>query len=244
VAEAVRLRIATYNIHRARGLDGRERLERIAEVLGEIGADIIALQEVFQGQAWALAEATGTALVFGPTRRLARGLYGNVCLSRFPVVAHARYNLTCRPYEPRGCLRADLDVGHEAPLHVLNVHLGLRYRERIHQARRLARLCRAGRLSGPRVLLGDFNEWFDGQASWLLCEEFGRPNGGHRRRLATHPSPLPVFPLDRIYHDATIRVVRVGVHRSRLARVASDHLPTYADLALHGPRERAHGARA
>lgn len=243
MAESMRLRVATYNIHGARGLDGKERVDRIGDVLGEVGADIIALQEVFQRQAWALADATGTAVVFGATRRLAHGLYGNVCLSRFPLVGHARYSLTCHPFEPRGCLRADLDVGHEAPLHVLNVHLGLRYRERIHQVRRLARLFARARLPGPRVLLGDFNEWFNGHASRLLREEFGGPNGGRRRRLATHPSPLPVFPLDRIYHDATIRVVRVGVHRSRLARVASDHLPAYADLALQPPRDRTHGAR-
>jgi endonuclease/exonuclease/phosphatase family metal-dependent hydrolase len=243
MAEAVRLRVATYNVHRARGLDGKERLDRIVEVLGEVGADVIALQEVFETQAWTLAEATGTTVVFGATRRLARGLYGNVCLSRYPLVAHERYSLTCRRLEPRGCLRADLDVGHDEPLHVLNVHLGLGYRERILQVRILSRLLARVSLPGPRILLGDFNEWFNGHASRLLRAEFGHPNGGHRRRLATHPSPLPVFPLDRIYHDAGIRVVRAGVHRSRLARVASDHLPTYADLSLHAQRDRVHGHR-
>jgi endonuclease/exonuclease/phosphatase family metal-dependent hydrolase len=239
----VRLRIATYNIHRARGLDGKERLDRIAGVLAEIGADVLALQEVFETQAWTLAEATGTTVVFGATRRFARGLYGNVCLSRFPLVAHEGYSLTCRSFEPRGCLRADVDVGHAEPLHVLNVHLGLGYRERIRQVRLLARLFDRVRLPGPRVLLGDFNEWFNGHASRLLLAEFGQPNGGHRRRLATHPSPLPVFPLDRIYHDERIRLARVGVHRSRLARLASDHLPAYADVMLHAPRERPRGLR-
>jgi endonuclease/exonuclease/phosphatase family metal-dependent hydrolase len=241
VAERARLRVATYNIHRARGLDGRERLERIADVLGELKADIIALQEVFQAQAWALAEAVGAAVVFGPTRRTSHGLYGNVCLSRLPLVAHARYNLTCLPFEPRGCLRVDVDIGHTAPLHVLNVHLGLGYRERIRQVRMLSTIFGRAGLPGPRVLLGDFNEWFNGGASRLLRAQFGRARS-RRRRLATHPSPMPVFQLDRIYHDPTLRVVRVGVHRSRLARVASDHLPTYADVALVPLGERAHGA--
>ncbi|HZS32162.1 MAG TPA: endonuclease/exonuclease/phosphatase family protein [Methylomirabilota bacterium] len=243
MAESVRLRVATYNIHRGRGLDGRERLDRIAAVLGELKADVVALQEVFQDQAWSLAEAIGASVVFGPTRRLPNGLYGNVCLSTLPLVAHARYNLTCLPFEPRGCLRADIDVGEAAPLHVLNVHLGLGYRERIRQVRMLSHIFGHARLPGPRVLLGDFNEWFNGHASRLLRAEFGHARG-RRRRLATHPSPMPVFPLDRIYHDSAIRVVRVGVHRSRLARVASDHLPTYADLSLGRPGEQANGGRA
>jgi endonuclease/exonuclease/phosphatase family metal-dependent hydrolase len=243
VADGVRLRVATYNIHRGRGLDGRERLDRIADVLREVRADVIALQEVLHGQALVLAESIGAAVVFGATRRLPQGLYGNVCLSRLPFVAHERYNLTCLPFEPRSCLRADVDVGHAAPLHVLNVHLGLGYRERIRQVRMLSHIFGRVRLPGPRVLLGDFNEWFDGRASRLLVAEFGHARS-RRRRLATHPSPLPVFRLDRIYHDPAIRVVRVGVHRSRLARVASDHLPTYADVALAPPDGRAHGARA
>lgn len=241
MTEPARLRVATYNIHRGRGLDGRERLDRIMAVLAEVEADIIALQEVFQAQAWALAEATGMAVAFGATRRLPRGLFGNVCLTRLPLVAHRRYNLTCLPFEPRGCLQADVDVGHGQPLHVLNVHLGLGYRERILQVRMLAGIARPTALPGLRIVLGDFNEWFNGRASQLLRAAFGHPNG-RRRRLATHPSPMPVFPLDRIYPDPLVRVVRGGVHRSRLARVASDHLPAYADLVLK--RDRAHGARA
>jgi endonuclease/exonuclease/phosphatase family metal-dependent hydrolase len=242
MSEGVRLRVATYNIHRARGLDGQERVDRIVDVLSALDADVVALQEVFQHQAWALAEATRTTVVFGPTRRLSQGLYGNVCLSRLPMVGHERYNLTCRPFEPRGCLRADVDIGGEEPVHVLNVHLGLGYRERIRQVRLLSHLLGQGSLRGPRVLLGDFNEWFNGHASRLLRDEYGHPNG-RRRRLATHPSPLPVFPLDRIYHDPRLRVVRVGVHRSRPARVASDHLPTYADLVVVPGRETAHARR-
>ena len=235
MSETVRLRVVTYNIHRGRGLDGRERIDRIAAILSAVNADVIALQEVFQRQASALAEATGTAAVFGPTRRLPEGLYGNLCLSRLPVLRHARYSLTCRPFEPRGCLRADVDLGEGPPLHVLNVHLGLSYRERIRQVRMLSQALGQATLQGPQLLLGDFNEWFNGEASRLLRARFGDPNG-HRYRVPTHPSPLPVFPLDRIYHGAGVQVVRMGVHRSRLARVASDHLPAYADVTVGLPR--------
>jgi endonuclease/exonuclease/phosphatase family metal-dependent hydrolase len=236
---AGRLRVTTYNIHKGRGVDGRRRLDRIVAVLGEIDADVVAIQEIFEPQARLLADATRMRAVFGPTRRLYGALYGNLCLSRVPLVGHVRYNLTCRPFEPRGCLRVDLDLrglgepgGARSPLHVFNVHLGLNHRERARQVERLVGIFGRGDLVGPRVVLGDFNEWFQGGASRLLHAEFGHPNG-RRRAVRTHPSPLPVFPLDRIYHDPGVGVVRAGVHRSRLARVASDHLPAFADIRVN-----------
>jgi endonuclease/exonuclease/phosphatase family metal-dependent hydrolase len=234
VAPVTRVRVVTYNIHRARGLDGRQRLDRIVDVLGEIDADIVALQEVLAPQAGRLAEATGMREVFGRTRVLPQGPYGNLCLTRLPLVAHQSYSLTCRPFEPRGCLRADIDAG-AVQLHIFNVHLGLHYTERIRQVRMLTGILDARQLAGPRLLLGDFNEWFNGHASRLLRAEFGHPCG-RRRSARTHPSVLPMFPLDRIYHDPTIRLERVAVHRSRLARLASDHLPTFADLRLEPAR--------
>jgi endonuclease/exonuclease/phosphatase family metal-dependent hydrolase len=230
MADSVHLRVVTYNIHRAKGLDGKNRLDRILQVLEEIDADIIALQEVFQYQAPVLREATGMNVIFSPTRRLVHGLYGNMCLSRLPLVAHQSYNLTCLPFEPRGCLRTDIDYG-AGQLHLFNVHLGLRYRERIKQARMLAGIVDRNSLGGPRLLLGDFNEWFNGHASRLLRAEFGHPFG-RRKRVRTHPSPFPVFPLDRIYYDPSMHIESVKVHRSRRARIASDHLPTYADIRI------------
>lgn len=232
MADVTSLRVLTYNIHRGRGLDGVDRLDRIIGVLAEVDADIVALQEVLAPHVPVLAEATGMQIVFGQTRLLPQGPYGNVCLTRLPLVSHRSYSLTCRPFEPRGCLRADVEHG-DGRLHVFNVHLGLRYGERIRQVRMLARILDRGVLTGPRLLVGDFNEWFNGHASRLLRAEFGHPCG-RRRSFRTHPSVLPVFPLDRIYHDPAVLVERVAVHRSRLARVASDHLPTYADLRLNG----------
>jgi endonuclease/exonuclease/phosphatase family metal-dependent hydrolase len=234
MAKLTRVRVLTYNIHRARGLDGRDRLDRIIDVLGEVDADIVALQEVLAPHAPVLAEATGMRVVFGRTRVLPQGPYGNLCLTRLQLVAHQSYSLTCRPFEPRGCLRADIE-GDAGLLHVFNVHLGLHYTERVRQVRMLAGILDRNQLPGPRLVLGDFNEWFNGHASRLLRAEFGHPCG-RRRSGRTHPSVLPVFPLDRIYHDPVMRVERVAVHRSRLARVASDHLPTYADLRIEFPR--------
>jgi endonuclease/exonuclease/phosphatase family metal-dependent hydrolase len=134
--------------------------------------------------------------------------------------------------EPRGCVRVDFDVD-GMPLHVFNCHFGLALRERREQLGLLGDFIRAsGRLAGPRVLLGDFNEWHRGPVTRGLRREFSSP----MRRRRTHPAMFPLFALDRIYWDAELEGEEFSVHRSRLARVASDHLPVVARLRLrHRP---------
>ncbi|MFQ5830658.1 MAG: endonuclease/exonuclease/phosphatase family protein [Candidatus Methylomirabilia bacterium] len=81
---------------------------------------------------------------------------------------------------------------------------------------------------GPRVLLGDFNERLPGSLAPRLAPEFSLL----LRRRRTHPALFPVFSLDRIYWDTELGGERPMVHRSRLACVASDHLPVVACLRL------------
>ncbi|TAK15129.1 MAG: hypothetical protein EPO35_08305, partial [Acidobacteria bacterium] len=92
---SVDLRIVTYNVHRGRGMDRRTRPERIADVLADINADVIALQEVIgpgrvgPGHAEGLGAALGMGWVMAPARELRRHLFGNVVLSRHPIRDHA-----------------------------------------------------------------------------------------------------------------------------------------------------------
>ena len=51
-----KIRVATYNIHKGRGLDGRTRIERIARVLEKIGADVVALQEVVSHEGFSIED--------------------------------------------------------------------------------------------------------------------------------------------------------------------------------------------
>jgi endonuclease/exonuclease/phosphatase family metal-dependent hydrolase len=141
-----RFRIATYNIHKARGLDARVRVERIARVLAAIDADVIALQEVVSRdgpsiedhQAGYLADRLGYRYAIGETRKHRGGVYGNVTLSRwdFEMVRHCDLSVTGR--EERGVLRTDIRIGQHVSgqdiLHIFNVHLRTGHRERRTQA--------------------------------------------------------------------------------------------------------------
>jgi endonuclease/exonuclease/phosphatase family metal-dependent hydrolase len=235
------IRIVTYNIHKCRGMDRRVRPERIAMVLRETKADVIALQEVLsvegrereRHQARFLAEELGMDYEIGENRRLDGGAYGNVILSRLPLRAAHNYDITWSGRERRGCLRTDVLLGAGRLLHVFNVHLGTAFLERRHQARRLISggILHQEQLAGPRIVLGDFNEWTHGLASRLLAEHFESADlRQHLRRGRTYPGLLPFLHLDHIYYDQALALERLSLHRSRTALIASDHLPLVADF--------------
>ena len=223
------LTVATYNIHAAVGMDGRYDPERIAGVLGEINADVIALQEVPLGVAGPnvldlLQRATGFHAVEGPAENTPKRRYGNAVLSRYPVMATRTIDLSFGSREPRGALDADLNC-HGHPLRIIATHLGLRPAERRHQVRLLLQAFDTDRM--PVILTGDLNEWFVwGRPLRWLTSHF-EPVPAPR----TFPSRLPMFALDRLWISPRHRLVQVRVHATPLARLASDHLPLIAHIA-------------
>ena len=237
------LRVATYNIHKGRGLDQKVQIGRIAEVLREIDGDIIALQEVLtiegkktqDHQACFIAREMGFHYRIGENRRLQGGAYGNVTLSRFPLIHTHDYDITQPGREERGCLRTDLQIAPNRVLHVYNLHLGTSSRERHYQARKLfdSGILKPASRAGPRIVLGDFNEWISGLTSRLMKDHFNsipvRPLLGRSR---TYPGFFPLVHLDHIYFDGALDVVKVAVHRSRGALVASDHIPIIVDFQV------------
>ncbi|MCC7123414.1 MAG: endonuclease/exonuclease/phosphatase family protein [Acidobacteria bacterium] len=232
------VRVATYNIHRCRGLDGRTRVERIAAVLARIDADIVALQEVVgasplkAGQAAELGAALGMGWVMAPTRHLRGALFGNVVLSRFPIKHHTHHDLTWQTCEPRNVQRVDFEL-HGHVLHLYNVHMGTALLERREQAARLATLVHDRRVTGPKIILGDFNEWARGLATDMLAERLQSIDlRGHLRRGRTYPGFFPVLHLDHIYYEGKVDVEKVTLPRDRLSMMASDHLPLVADLRI------------
>ena len=232
------VRIATYNIHRCRGMDRRVVPGRIIEVLREIDADVVALQEVIgagpvgAGQAEEIGAALGMGWVMNCVRTLRHHQFGNVVLSRYPIVHHSQYDLSWRTCEPRNCQRADLQIDGQI-LHVYNVHLGTAVLERRYQAGRLASFVHDRRVTGPKVLLGDFNEWMKGLATKTLSALFESVNiSQHLKRRRTYPGLFPVVHLDHIYYDGRVEVLNVEMPRTRKALMASDHLPLVADLTV------------
>src|SRR6185503_11397057 len=243
---SLQIRIATYNVHKCRGLDRRTRPERIAQVISQLGSDVVAIQEILDvrngrsefDQACRIHSALPDyELCFGENRMLYGGRYGNLTLSRFPVKVCANYDITWRHRERRGCLRSDLLLPSGVLLHLFNVHLGTSFVERRHQARvRLSdEVLHRQEYAGPKIVVGDFNEWTHGLASRLMVEAFEAAHP--RRRLwfpRTYPGVFPVLHLDHFYYDRNLRLTSFRVHRTPTALLASDHLPLVAsfDLAL------------
>jgi endonuclease/exonuclease/phosphatase family metal-dependent hydrolase len=229
------LRIASYNLHKCVGTDGRFDPHRSVAVIAELGADVVALQEADRrfGRRVGLLDARllekHAGLVPLPVSHLpdGHGWHGNAILVRPGIGARLR-RLALPGAEPRGAVVADLHLP-SGPLRVVAAHFGLLPRCRRRQsAAILAALAEAEPM--PTVLCGDLNEWNPHERSSLnaLSPLFGPVTGGP----ASFPARLPMLSLDRILAWPKPLVSDVEVHDSPLARVASDHLPLTARLHL------------
>jgi endonuclease/exonuclease/phosphatase family metal-dependent hydrolase len=223
------LTVATYNIHGAVGTDGRFDPSRVAAVLHEMRADIIALQEVPLGGTHTpnvlttLQRATGFVAAEGPACDRPERRFGNAVLSRYPILSMRAVDLSFGSREPRGALDADVDC-HGHLLRIVATHLGLRPAERRDQVNRLLQTFDTEEM--PVILLGDINEWFMwGKSLRVLASHFQSVPAPR-----TFPSRRPVFALDRIWIRPRHRLVHVEAHATPLARVASDHLPLIARI--------------
>lgn len=232
------LRVATYNIHKCRGLDGRIDTARIAAVLKPLKADIIALQEVvgpsikITGQEAALALKLKMFPLLAPTNSYHGRLYGNAVLSHLPVSMHMIYDLSQSGREPRLCQRVDITLDGYT-IHIYNVHLGTSATERSRQAKKLLSYITDENVRGPKILIGDFNEWKKGPATGYLNERLESIDLiPHLRWRKTYPGMLPIFHLDHLYYSGHVEIISVYVPRRWQALIASDHLPMLAELQI------------
>ncbi|AAZ97426.1 conserved hypothetical protein [Thiobacillus denitrificans ATCC 25259] len=233
--------VASYNIHQCVGVDRRRDAARIATVIRDLDCDAIGLQEVDSRagphadskQLEYLAEATGMQALAGPTILRHDGDYGNALLTRRPILAVRRHDLSFRSREPRGALDVDLDV-HGHRVRVIVTHLGLRPAERRYQVKLLLKLLHPVEPGQPVVALGDINEWLPLSRPLRWMHGLLGPPPWQR----TFPTLLPMFALDRVWVRPHSALVDLRAHRRKPARMASDHYPLRAVIAMPEPFDR------
>jgi endonuclease/exonuclease/phosphatase family metal-dependent hydrolase len=223
------LTVASYNIHRCVGSDGRKDPRRVARVISEIDADVVGLQEVdgsFQLDGVLPGRYT---MVSGPTLLRGDTTYGNTLLTSKPLTGTTLHDLSFPGREPRGAIEADIAVD-SLTVRFVVTHLGLSRRERRHQAERLLELLETAVPAEPFILAGDFNEWYPRRAWYRRLER----TMGRTPAPRTFPSWRPILSLDRIWVRPPSLLGTLSIHDTGLARVASDHLPVKASLRLDG----------
>jgi endonuclease/exonuclease/phosphatase family metal-dependent hydrolase len=221
----------TWNIHGGVGTDGLFALDRIIDVISRHDPDVVALQEVDSRRCKAgerspfdlLQEAVGEHGVEAKSIITADGDYGQMVMSRWPLLGTEIHDLTHPDREPRRAIETEV-CRSGGNFRLVAAHFGLSLAERHTQARRLVEIAR--RHPKMTVMLGDFNDWF-----WpgSLRHAFKRELPA-RTRHATFPSRFPVFRLDRIFCWPSHTIMRSFVDRQ--ACIASDHLPVIADIVF------------
>jgi len=231
----MQLKVASYNIRKAVGLDWRRKPARVLGVLNEIGADVVALQEVdrrFGSRITALdpevieRETDYQAIRFSH-RPQSLGYHGNVVLARKSIRVVEARPMALPHLEPRGAAVADLERD-GVRLRIVGMHLGLTRKWRQLQTESIVAELRALEGNMPTILMGDMNEP-DLKSGVLRAFE-------QRHTIAAcgpsfHAS-MPVFTLDRIIVTEDIAIAESGVHLTALSREASDHLPIWAKVTL------------
>jgi endonuclease/exonuclease/phosphatase family metal-dependent hydrolase len=227
--------IASYNIHKCVGTDGKRDPGRIVDVIGEINPDVIALQEVDTrfGERKGLLHLERLerehGLVPVPLSKpsAAHGWHGNIVLYRKGLVSHV-HEINLPGLEPRGALVTEIDFEEEKGVRIIAAHFGLLRRSREQQARAIVDHLKRNR-DRATLVLGDLNEWRIGAKSAL--HGFSPAFGALPPSAPSFPSRLPFLALDRIISNKPGLISEVVAHDTPLSRIASDHLPVMTTLA-------------
>lgn len=226
----MRLRVVSYNIRKAVGLDWRRSPERILRVLNELDPDVAVLQETDKRLGTRptalprdmIARETGMEVVDLAISERGIGWHGNAVLVRRGIAVDGRMRLSLPGLEPRGAVM--VRVG---GFWIVGTHLGLIRRWRQLQMAEILR--HLGPVADRALIAGDFNEWSPDQGfePWTPRMTVIAPG------LSFHAA-RPLAPLDRFAHGPDLQIARCGVANLGLARVASDHLPIWAEVGLTG----------
>jgi endonuclease/exonuclease/phosphatase family metal-dependent hydrolase len=232
------IRLATYNIHKFVGTDGRRSEPRILQIISAMNADILALQEfVLNDQSGnissveAFAAKSGYDFIAQPMLRSNGMVQFNLLLSRIPVRTKNLVTLPRDGKEPRGVIDAQFEIeGHR--FRVAATHLGLTPGARMRQLARIFEL-HAGRDDEPFALLGDLNIMFP----WEPARRRLQAAFSGQKQPRAFPSRWPMLAVDSIYFRRVQTNQSVRTFTDGAARRASDHLPLVADIGFSRPRD-------
>lgn len=225
-----RLRIATYNLQKCVGLDMRRRPDRALSVIGQIKADVVVLQEADKripprpaALPRAMAETEGWSVVQFAKGSASLGWHGNAMLYGPQLAPLTADKIELPGLEPRGAILAEFDTP-LGTLRVVGTHLGLLRRYRLLQLKAIMKHLRK-RAPMPTVIAGDFNEWASPRALDTATQGIDIID-----TPPSFPSPRPIGALDRFALTDDLHALRTGRFLAKPARIASDHLPVWADI--------------
>lgn len=225
------LKFVSYNVHGFIDNDGSYQPKQTMAVLAQQQADVIALQEVQSDDRHGtallrqFAADHGYQLISGPTIQQSNGHhYGNALLVPATPDRLTLHDISQPGREPRGVIECTLTLQGEN-WRLFATHLGLSPAERRQQTKQLLGIIQQ-REQTYTALLGDINEWFNWgrPLRWLHAHFKTTPHP------ATYPARWPVLSLDRIWVRASRHTVKLYTCKTRLCRVASDHLPLIAEI--------------
>lgn len=241
--EPLRVRVLTYNIHHGEGVDRRIDLERVASVIRNARPDLAAVQEVDRNtkrsggidQAAELARLTGMHFAFGANLDFEGGEYGNLVLSRWPILHSQNRRLPATGGgEQRGVLAVETIIpSANAWLYLLATHLDARPvdHDRLASAEAINALM-ATYADHPGILAGDLNDSPGSPAVAHIEQQWLAASSSEQ---ATFPAGAPARQLDYLFaHPRQVwKIIETQVLEED---VASDHRPLLAVLELSPPR--------
>ena len=239
----MKLRIASWNIRKAVGLDWRRDPARVLRVLGDIAPDIALLQEADRRLAprhpalpLGQVRAAGWDWIDADPATPSIGHHGNAILVRPGTRISRMVPLDLPGLEPRGGILTRLELA-DASLTLGALHLGLRRADRRRQIGRA--IATAEALGAPILLGGDLNEWRRRLRALPLPEGWTEVVPGPSFHAAR-----PTLALDRFLLGPGLITHGAGVWPRLDAAHASDHLPVWIEIgrdpaAVHNSRPKA-----
>jgi endonuclease/exonuclease/phosphatase family metal-dependent hydrolase len=233
------LRLLSYNIHHAEGLDKKTDLPRIANIITATNSDLVALQEIDLStnrtnktdQPKELARLTSMHAYFAKAMDYQGGAYGQLILSKTPITQSETHPL---PFidpkaEPRTVARITTKIANQT-ITLFATHLDHKDEPaRLKQAAEINRL--AAKIPPDHLLFlaGDLNARPDSPPMQTIFEKWQNLTAGDH--LLTIPAEKPKAQIDYILArpGAPLKILDSKVLDEP---VASDHRPILTTLEL------------